>query len=302
MTDQSYPSSWGRVRAARVLRPGEDGAEDWTLPDWCQLTFPAENGHYHHGSRGCVSPDTAALLLDGVVIALCDCGHLSLENLYVYDCEYYQFLRLREVCDPARWAQTPWAGVQLGQVFFAWDKFHWLEYDRASGEAPGFSYGGDWDDLEAQAAAEYPHSLPPPPRDDGTPPSVHLLCQVIRSGDVERLRRMLLAGADPNGCTEPVPHPGVSIAFSVGRTDAPLWVAVQQGTPQMTALLLAAGAQVDARPPGGMTALHGAIQQRKLDHVAVLLEAGADPEAAWQGQTARQLAARHAPELAALLG
>lgn len=299
MTDRPFPPAWGRVRAADIRRPDDSGA--WEMPDWCELTFPGEDGGYHHGSRGSTPPDTAALMLDGEVVALCDCGHLSLVNLYVWDSEYYQFLRLRAVLDPARWAETPWADIVPGQVFFAWDKFHWIDYDRTERDDPEFSYGGDWDDLEAQALAEHPHDLPQPPRDDHAPPSIHLLCQVIRSGDTARLQRMLDAGADPNGSTEPVPHPGVSISFSIGRTDSPLWVSVQEGTPQMTAMLLRAGAQVDARPSGGMTALHVAILRARAEHVRLLLDAGADPAATWRGKDAHQLAREHAPALAALL-
>lgn len=298
MTDRSYPPQWGRVRAAHIFRPDTDR---WEMPCWSALTFPSPEGDYHHGSCGCTPPDTAVLLLDEVPVALLDCDHISLDNLYVYDSEYYQFLRLRAVLDVGLWSQTPWAGFLPGQLIYAWDKFHGIDYDRADEDGPAFSYGGDWDDLEQQVFGKHPHDHPAPPLDNQAPPSIHLLCQVVRSGDVARLERMLAAGADPGGDTAPVPHPGVSIPFSVGRTETPLWVSVQEGTPQTTALLLRHGAPVDARPPDGMTALHGAIMSRRVAHVPLLLAAGADPEARWKGQTARQLAADRAPAIAALL-
>ena len=297
LTTRTFPSEWGRTRCAAISRPEDTEAAMWEMPDWSELTLPGSDGDYHHGSDGAVAPDTAALSLDGVIVALCDCGNLGLENLYVYDSEYYQYLRLREVLDPALFGQTPWGGFAPGQIIFAWDKFTGIEYTRSFDVDPEFSYGGDWDDLEAHAFKKAPHTLATPPTDDRAPPSIHLLCSLIRAKNIDRLRTLLQVGADPSLPTDPPPFPGVSLPYSVSRRDSPLWVSVQEGTPEITALLLKAGAPVDQHPPDGMTALCGAILCDKLDQIPVLLAHGASLQATWQGKTLQELAAARCPEL-----
>ena len=298
---REFSAEWGSVRVGRILRPEESPEGGWELPDWTELVGPGEDGGYHHGTCGSEAPDTIVLTLDGVLVARCAGDHISLRNLYVEDGEYYMFLRLHEVLDEPLWAETPWRGLGPGQVFFAWDKYHDIAYARTEGADPQFSYGGDWAHLEAQVLAEYPHDFAPEKSADAPPASVHLLCELIRSGDIERLQGMLRNGADPNGPTAPMNHAGVSAPYSFARTDTPLWVAVQNAAPAVTRLLLEHGAEVNYQPTGHMTALHGAILMGRLDHIPVLLAHGAAVSALWQGHSATALAEEKAPEALPLL-
>ena len=88
------------------------------------------------------------------------------------------------------------------------------------------------------------------------------LYPAIRSGDVDRVVRLLDAGEDPN---EVWPGDG-----------SPLMVAAHQGDREMVDVLLRRGADVDLAVGGDGTPLIGAVRSRRLDLVQTLIDAGAD--------------------------
>lgn len=242
--------SWGKTTdfALEPPAPGSDGG--WSRPDWTDVVFPDQQGELRHGSTGSRLPDAVVVRLEGKPVAIADAYHHTLENQYCWDCEYYLVLRLREILAPALWRTLPWAHLEAGDVFFAWDKFHWQTYSRTADDGGAMSYG-DWADLQAVIDAEHPR--PEGPRPAG-PPSDATLLRAVRAGDLEQVRALLTAGA-----------------------------------------------VVDRAPPGGMTPLHGALANRKLAVVPVLLRFGADPDATWEGRTAREVADSIGPSAAALL-
>ncbi|MGA3009065.1 MAG: ankyrin repeat domain-containing protein [Terracidiphilus sp.] len=84
--------------------------------------------------------------------------------------------------------------------------------------------------------------------------------------------------------------------------EAPLHYAAEDGDNCVVALLVAHGAQIDRRNSSGQTALHWAAQNGHKDVVAFLLAGGAEINARDNhGQTPFHLCARWEPELAALL-
>jgi uncharacterized protein len=98
---------------------------------------------------------------------------------------------------------------------------------------------------------------------DATP----LLMAIFR-GQLEAVRVLLAAGADPN------------VVGSEG--DSPLRWAVEQGDTETAALLLRCGADAtidEARGPSGMSALGRAASRLDAALVALLLRYGADPNA-----------------------
>jgi uncharacterized protein len=102
-------------------------------------------------------------------------------------------------------------------------------------------------------------------------------------GDLDRLTAVL--DGDPSLATA-----------RSGDGFSPLHLAAFFGQAQAAALLVARGAEVDARGTGWMTgtALHSAASGRHADVVAVLLDAGADPSLRQSGGwTALHSAAEH---------
>jgi hypothetical protein len=73
--------------------------------------------------------------------------------------------------------------------------------------------------------------------------------------------------------------------------DTPLHVAAIRGDAHIIALLLDAGAEIDARGEYGHTRLHEAASQGHIEVVKLLLSRGADPGVRndW-GQTAKEIA------------
>jgi ankyrin repeat protein len=121
----------------------------------------------------------------------------------------------------------------------------------------------------------------------GTPP----LHWRVDADDLAGARKLLKAGANPNGLTE--------------RNITPLSLAIANGNAAMVALLLGAGANASQLEPTGETLLMRAAQVGELPVVQLLLQHGAavDVRDARYGQTALMFAARagHADIVAALL-
>ncbi|XYI04328.1 ankyrin repeat domain-containing protein [Sorangium sp. So ce1128] len=277
------------------LTPPDDDGE-WEVPYWSRLVFPNEDGKIHHGSRGARLPDTVVVRVAGEEVALADIFAHTLDNQYCWDTEYYLVLRVREVLAPEAWAALPWGRLAAGDVFLAYDKFHGHEYVRTPGADPVMSYGGDWSDL--QAFIDDHHPRPEGPRPTG-PPSPASLLRAVRERNVDRVRALLAAGADPEAGADP---PGEALrSVSVDRDTTALWDAIVADVPAIVEVLLAAGASVCPRSPTHMPPLHGALISRRLAVVPVLLRFGADPDATFNGRSARDLAAAIGPDALALL-
>ncbi|MFE1592080.1 ankyrin repeat domain-containing protein [Nocardia sp. NPDC058705] len=281
--DDDFPAAWGRTLVGTLHQDPDDG--EWEFSDWFELAYPSEkDGRYGHHSGGSIAPDTVAIAVDGDIIAVADSGHIAPFNLYVYDQEYFQFLRLREVIDPDRWAEQPWGQFRPGQLLHAWDKFHGRVYFRLPGRPPldwGFddpgwpglppamSYGGDWYDLAQQVEDEYPTDLAGEPV-TASPPR---LFRAVEDNDVATVIEQLAAGADPNiGVEAPF---GVHESFCEPRGRTPLGMSIAECSPEMTAALLAGGARVDGGSRHAWSPLQYAIKLGKADHIAVLIRYGA---------------------------
>lgn len=136
------------------------------------------------------------------------------------------------------------------------------------------------------------------------------LQKAAEQGDVDRLRELLAAGADPSefdsmGRTALVVAAGagqpqiVKLLIAAGANPSlpdrvgftPLYVAVARGDPQCIKELLDAGVQVNEQDPNGWTALMHATKRRDLAILRLLLGAGADPSLkAADGTTAADIA------------
>lgn len=286
--------SWGTTTTLEVSPPRPD-EDQWRLSSWYEIVFPNEVGELRHGSSGSILPDTVIVQHAGVPVALADPYAYTLDNQYCYDCEYYLILRVREVLDPIAWRALPWAALGPGDVFCAWDKFGGFEYSRAPDAGGSMSYGGDWDDLQSFIDERHPGpqgARPPAAISDAT------LLRAVRDGDVDQVRALLAAGASPDAGSS-APHEALR-AVSVDRDTTALWEAIAAGSLPIVEALLAAGARVTAARPGTMTPLHGALANRKPEVIPALLRHGSDPDATWQGRTAREVARELGPEYAAL--
>lgn len=251
--DEEFPAAWGRTLVGEVAFDAED--DEWIFSDWMEITFPsAEDGRHGHHTTGHEVPDTVAIAFDGEIIALGETGGMHLSNLYVHDAEYYQFLRLREVLDPERWASLPWAPFRNGQLLFAWDKFDAKDYFRHPERPPvacGYAdpsqpdhpavmtYGGDWYDLAQQVEHKYPLGY----RAEPVVSSEACLIRAAQDGDVAAVQEQLALGTNPNIGEEP---PGVHTSFCVERGETPIVSALNGRSPEMTDALVAAGARIPA--------------------------------------------------------
>lgn len=285
--------SWGKTTDL-ALEPPEPGGE-WELPHWSELVFPNEQGETHHGSGGARMPDAVVVRLAGRPVALADVFHQTLDNQYCHDAEYYLVLRVRVILAATLWQTLPWATLEPGDVFLAYDKFHGQMYARVPGAEGAMSYGGDFSDLQWVVDDEHPR--PEGARPVARPSDATLL-RAVRAGDLDLVRALLLAGANPDAGWD-APAAALRPA-SHGRNSPALWEAAMSGSPELTEALLAAGASVNRCPPHGMTVLHGALASRTLAVVPVLLRFGADPDAVWNGRTAREVAESLGPTAAAL--
>ena len=113
------------------------------------------------------------------------------------------------------------------------------------------------------------------------------LFDAVSSSDLTAAAAALAGGADPNAAKENGPK---SKPF---YGEAPLFCAARTGQPRLVGALLGAGAKVEAKGPGGATALIAAAGAGHADVCAALLEAGAKVGAA----TARGATPMHAAAL-----
>jgi hypothetical protein len=96
------------------------------------------------------------------------------------------------------------------------------------------------------------------------------LLRAVNAGDLARVSQLLDRGADIDGLAKP-PFAGPLVN--------PLYVAARSRTPNqraMVELLVARGANVNARTANGQTALYGAVIYGDLDTVKYLIDRGAD--------------------------
>lgn len=292
-----HDAAWGKTREFQIAPPGDDeGTELEVLSSWYSVVFPNDSGEIHHGSRGATMPDTVVVTLGDEAVALADAFAHTIDNEYCYDCEYFLILRLRAVLVDESWRALPWAHLGPGDVFYAWDKFHGHEYSRSADDDSTMSYGGDWSDL--QRLIDEHHPRPEGPRPAG-PASAASLLRAVRSGDVATTRALLAAGADPNA-GEHAPYQALR-SVSVDRESTALGEAISLDSAELAEALLAAGARVGPRRPDlPWSPLHHALINRRRAVIPVLLRFGADPDALYNDQTLREIAAGMGPEFAAL--
>src|SRR5262249_14135843 len=93
------------------------------------------------------------------------------------------------------------------------------------------------------------------------------LVAAARAGDVDRVRRLLAQGADPNAVDRITPLMAAATALR----------AKPENRMDLMRVLLAAGARVNARAVAGETALIFAARFRDVDAINLLLDNGADP-------------------------
>jgi hypothetical protein len=290
-------AAWGTTRAFQISPPDDDEGTDLEVTSsWYDVVFPNEDGEYHHGSRGAVMPDTVVVRLGDETVALADAFAHTISNEYCYDCEYFLVLRLRTILVDESWRALPWYHLGPGDVFYAWDKFHGHEYSRSPADDSIMSYGGDWSDLQHFIDNEHPR--PEGPRPAG-PPSATSLLRAVRSRDVATTRALLAAGADPNAGADP-PHQALR-SVSEDRETTALYEAISLDSAELVEALVAAGARIGPRFPGvSWSALQYALFNRRRAVIPVLLRFGADPDALYNDQTLREVAATMGPEFAAL--
>ena len=131
--------------------------------------------------------------------------------------------------------------------------------------------------LENYTPGQYDHYLP------------HSIVQAGEHGDIEKIKRLLAEGANPNS------------AIDGGKTA--LHVAASNGHAEALKILLAAGADVNSANVPEMTALHYVASKGHAEALKILLAAGADVNAENRlGRTALALAkVNEHPEIVALI-
>ena len=109
------------------------------------------------------------------------------------------------------------------------------------------------------------------------------LLRAAKSGDIEVVRLLLAAGADPH---HEMPNGATALMYAAGlgwRNGSPLAPSYDQGPEEEAIatieLLMEQGVQLNARDEDGNTALHAAVTGRASETIIRFLvtEAGADP-------------------------
>jgi ankyrin repeat protein len=124
----------------------------------------------------------------------------------------------------------------------------------------------------SRAPADPPPARPSPPpgqRLDQRPETADKLVKSASQGNVEQVRKLLMAGADPDLCI---------------RNSSPLCVAAFSGMADVVQALLDGGASVNLRLPTGVSALDCAIRNQHIDCVKVILAAGAASDGSVDGR------------------
>ena len=116
--------------------------------------------------------------------------------------------------------------------------------------------------------------------------------QLCGSGSVQAVRNALLQGANPNAKNNEgsswfgimlewfvSPPPGVEIKYEYDGMTALMAAARDNKTPEVTFVLLKAGADPNAKTDDGQTALMFAIRKNTLEVISLLLKASADVNA-----------------------
>ncbi len=292
-----FDASWGTTKILQITPADPDaGSELEVTTYWTNLVFPNERGEIRHGTSGGIMADTIVVHLGEQIVALADAFAHTLENQYCYDCEYFLILRVRQILEHDLWQTLPWHHLGPGDVFYAVDKFHGHEYSRSEDDSTTMSYGGDWSDLQHYIDDRHPR--PEGPRTTG-PASPASLLRAVRERDVEAVRKLLAAGADPNA-GDAAPDEALR-SVSVDRETSALWEAISFDSAEIVEALLAAGARFRARDDQHCPALSFALLNRKLALVPILLRFGADPDELAFAKTPRDLAAEIGPTALALL-
>lgn len=303
-----WPEAWGTVRvvdvgefldaraAAGDAAPrsrgeldGDDDEDGWA-GWWSQWAFPGEGGRYGHNTPCSVCPDTGVLLVHGELVALLDVVHLVIENHYVYDAEYYQALRVREIVDARRWSELPAAPYGVGDVVFAWDKYNSIDYTRTPDADPRLSFGGEWSDVQALVDEKLGPVPGAAPRSAGA--SLFALIRAIEAGDAARVGEILDAGVDPTGGAEAPTDRNIQLVFTTHKSSTPLWETINCANPEVLRAMLERGADPSHQPPGAQALVHGAVRANRPEHLRLLLAAGADARATWRGETCRDMAVK----------
>jgi len=121
--------------------------------------------------------------------------------------------------------------------------------------------------------------------------------QAAYSGNIESVKQHLAAGARLGGASNIVAH--LNAKGFLGRT--PLHLAAWKGRKETTELLIAAGADLEAKDKEGMTPLYLTADGGHKEVVELLITKGADVNAKGNdGTTPLDWAKRH-PEIADLL-
>jgi hypothetical protein len=105
---------------------------------------------------GVTLPDTVVVRHEGRHAALADALNCNLLRFSGDDIDYYLILRVRTIVDIELWRRLPWAHLDPGDVFFAWDKWNHLAHSREPGATDVMVYGGDWGDLQLTVNRSYP--------------------------------------------------------------------------------------------------------------------------------------------------
>lgn len=106
------------------------------------------------------------------------------------------------------------------------------------------------------------------PSQNEAPPTVQELSQAVLSGDVKKVKTLIVKGADIHGLDTELGGPN-------GRR--PLNFAALQNDLDMITALLELGADINRQNLSGFTPMHHAVEYNSLAAIQLLIDEGADP-------------------------